>query len=1119
VVGQIQEWLASLGLSKYTEVFADNEIDFSVLPHLGEDDLRELGLPLGPRKKLLAAIAKLGVPEAVPVATDTPTRDAERRQLSVMFVDLVGSTELAGRLDPEVLREVIIAYQETCAEAVSRFEGHIAKYIGDGLLVYFGYPQAHEDDARRAVSAGLDIVEGVGNLNQQLAHGPSVELRVRVGIHTGLVVAGEMGGGETREADAIVGETPNVAARIEGLAKPNTIAISATTHALVEGLFECDDLGPQCLRGVADAVDVYRVLGESGVHSRFDAAVERGLTPLVGRDEEIGLLVKRWAQAKDGDGQVVLLSGEAGVGKSRIVHAFRDRIEGEAHSRVLYFVSPYHQNSYLYPVTEQLQRTMRFTQHDGPPERLEKLKIALQDLGVALGDTVPPLAALLSLPTDVRDKGVDLGPQELKAKTLEAVIRAISEMAAQAPVLMVVEDTHWVDPTTVELLGLAIHQLASARVLLLITFRPDFEPPWVGRGNMTQLALNRLGRTDTSALVEHVTGGMALPREVLDQIIARTDGVPIYVEELTKTLLESGLLSETDRGYALTGSLSESVIPSSLQDSLMARLDRLGPAKEVAQLAATIGRSFRHELLAAASPQRETEIAEALDKLVNASLVYRQGTGGQATYEFKHALVGDAAYGSLLKQTRQAHHRRIAEVLAQQYPAIAKTEPDILAHHYTEAGIDHLAIEYWQRAAQRAIQHSANIEAERYLGKGLEILAKLPDSPERQRREASLQNTLGVCLMPIRGFSDPEVADAFSRAALISGSIDDSRSLFVALRGLGQYQMISGDLRRAAVQTKRVMALAEGLSDHGALIEAHHLGWITRTFSGNFEAAREHANNGIALYNVDQDHELTHTYSGHDPGVCCRSFGALPFWQLGHPDQALKMCREGEALADNLAHPFSTAVALWASCVVHQLRRDTVATLKSAESLIELSDDGGFALLRAQGKMLRGCSVAAHGALSDGVSELREGIDQSRAAGSEFSLPSFYALLGHYHGQMGEAQQGLSILEEGIAMADRNGDYFNLPELHRIRGELLLDVSAANGAEAAACFRKALQTAVAQKAKLLELRACTSLAKLTVPLKESQQTIDLLTPIYSWFKEGFDTPDLRDARSVLETSK
>ncbi len=622
--------------------------------------------------------------------------DAERRQLTVMFCDLVGSTALSEQLDPEDLREVMNAYHGCCAQVIERFDGFIARYIGDGVLAYFGYPQAHEDDAERAVRAGLGVVQAAANLEPR----PGLAISVRVGIATGLVVAGEIIGKGAAEERAVVGETPNLAARLQNAAQPGSLVISASTHQLVGGLFEYQPLVDLHLRGMSEPLQAWRVLGESDAESRFEAAAIRGVTPLVGREEEIGLLVRRWQLAGEGDGQVVLLSGEAGVGKSRILKGFQERIKGELHNRILYFCSPYHQNTALHPVVEQLERALRFEKDDSPVQKLDKLDQTLTRFGLPLREYAPVLAALLSVSTEGRYPPLALPPGEAMTKTLEALMTMVERMASESPVLMVVEDVHWIDASTRELLDLIIERIARLPVVLVITFRLEFESPWGGHGQVTVITLNRLSRRETANMVLKVTGGKALPDELLNQIVQKTDGVPLFVEELTKTVLESGLLDDAGDRYALNGPLPALAVPASLQDSLMARLDRLAPVKEVAQLAATIGRRFSEELLVAVAELDRAELDDALTQLVDAELVYRHGLAPNISYEFKHALVQDAAYASLLRSTRQQYHRRIAQVLEERFPKTTGTEPALLAHHYTEAGLPKQAIGYWLKAGE-----------------------------------------------------------------------------------------------------------------------------------------------------------------------------------------------------------------------------------------------------------------------------------------------------------------------------------------------------------------------------------------------------------------------------------
>lgn len=1115
MVGDIQEWLEDLGLAKYAKAFAENEIDIEVLRHLGENDLRELDLPLGPRKKLLAAIAELGVAKSAQLPVNTRAREAERRQLTVMFCDLVGSTNLSERLDPEDLRKVLRAYQETCAEAVARFDGHVAKYIGDGLLVYFGYPQAHEDDARRAVSAGLGIVEGVDGLKRRLAEDHGVEIDVRVGIHTGLVVAGEMGGGETREADAIVGETPNVAARLEGLAKPNTVVISAATHALVEGLFYCDDLGPQRLKGISQAVGVIRVQGQSTAPSRFDAAADRGLTQLVGREEEVGLLLKRWMQAKDSEGQVVLLSSEAGVGKSRIVRAFRDRLGDEPHSRVVYYGSPYHQNSAFYPATEQLQRTMGFDREDGPEDKLGKLNAVLDGLGLEVAKIAPPLAALLSLPAVSRAQTPELSPQELKAMTMEATIAVFSAMAAEAPVLMVVEDAHWIDPSTIELLSLAIDRLAKARLMLLITFRPEFEPPWAGRYNLTQLALNRLGRKDAAAMVANVTGGKVLPSEVLDQIVAKTDGVPLYVEELTKTMLESGLLKENEDAFTINRPLPPLAIPASLQDSLMARLDHIAPGKEVAQLAAALGRTFSHELLAAISPLDAGELEDALARLVDAQLIYRHGVAPNASYEFKHALVQDAAYQSLLKSTRHQLHARIADTLESKFHGFAKAEPEVLAHHFTMAGDAARAVPYWHRAGQLAGERSGSREAVAHLSKGLELIPQLPDVPERDRQELDLNIILGPALMATKGWAAPEVGAAYERARELAGVVGRPDQLFAVTWGLWVYHEQGARIEVAKALAEELIGLAKQVEDAELMLQAHHASWTTQFSLPRLAACEKHAEQGIALYDRDKHHAHAFVYGGHDPGVCAHAIRSLVLWLLGSPDQAVEEAQNAVAMANELSHPFSQIQAYGIAAYIHQLRREPELARDRASTSIAICEEHRIAPhYLASGRVIRGWANAAAGQREAGIDEIVAGLAAYRETQMALRHSYFHALLADVYSEADRVDDGLKTIDQAIEFNDLSGEQSWVAELHRLRGELLAKTAGPSDAEAE--FERSIAIAREQEARGWKLRAATSLARKWKREGRINEARDLLTPTYNWFTEGFGTADLKEAKVLLD---
>jgi predicted ATPase len=681
---------------------------------------------------------------------------------------------------------------------------------------------------------------------------------------------------------------------------------------------------------------------------------------------------------------------------------------------------------------------------------------------------------------------------------------------------MVVEDAHLIDPSTSELLDLCVERLRMARVLILIAFRPDFVAPWGSHAHATALTLNRLSRKESALIVARVTGGKSLPDSVLEEIVAKTDGVPLFVEELTKSMLESGLLREEGGQYVLSGPLPQMAIPASLQDSLMARLDHLSSVKEVAQLAATIGRTFDNDLLAAVSPLGEQELEDALSRLLDAELIYRRSLPPEARYEFKHALVRDAAYHSLLKSSRQQHHARIAQVLEEKFPTTAESEPELLAHHYTEANLAEPAARFWLKAGQSAMRRSAHVEGAGHLEKGLEVLESVPPSHQRRRLEIALQNTLGVCLMPLRGFGNADVAKAFERAASISEADDDLQGLFVALRGKGQYQMISGDLRTAREQSGRVLTLAEELNDPGILIEAHHLGWSALTFTGDFAAARRHAEYGVAHYDRERDHHLTFDYSGHDPGVCCRSFGSLVLWQQGYADQALSLCRDGADLARELSHPFSITVAYWGMGILRLLRRETRRTRETGEAMIAQCNEMGLQPFLPMGRIFRGGALAEEGALKDGLAELREGIAGVRQRGTQYTVPLFFAWLAELCFRSGANEDGFNALEEGLALSEESEDRFSLPEFHRIKGEGILARGADDRDQAEACFKRAIEIAQQQEARLMMLRSATSLARFWGENRRRPEARALLGPHCEWFTEGFDTPDLKDANTLLD---
>ena len=919
--------------------------------------------------------------------------EAERRQLTVLFCDLVDSTVLASQLDPEEWREVVRAYQETCAKVIARFEGHIAQYLGDGLLVYFGYPQAHEDDAQRAVRAGLGMLDALGQLNTRLGQERDVHLAARLGIHTGLVVVGDVGGGARQEQLAL-GETPNLAARLQGIAAPNTLVISAATLPLLGGFFTYQSLGTSVLKGLVQPVEVYQVLHESMARSRLEAAGSTGLTPLVGREQEVGLLRERWAQVKEGMGQVVLLSGEAGIGKSRLVQVLKEQVATEPQAWLTPCqCSPYYQNTALYPLIDLLERVvLHFDREESPQQKLSKLEGHLVQYGFPLAETVPLYASLLSLPLTADYASLPISPEQHKQKTLQALLTTLLRIAAQQPVLFVMEDLHWVDPSTLEFLSLLVDQGPTARVLALLTFRPDFSPPWPGRSHLTQVTLPRLPRRQAAEMASRVAHSKTLPTEVMEQVVARTDGVPLFVEELTKMVLESGLLQEREKRYELTGPLPPLAIPATLHDSLMARLDRLATVKALAQLGATLGREFAYDLLQAVSPWDEETLGRGLHQLVEAEFLYQQGLPPQATYLFKHALIQEAAYQSLLRSTRQQYHQRIAQVLETQFPESCETQPELVAHHYTAAALHEPAVAYWQRAGQRALARSAHLEAINHVTTGIELLKTLPETPERTQHAVTLHITLGAALGMTKGPGAPEVEHAYTQARALCQQVGETPELVPVLFGLWRFYHARAQLYTARELGETLLRLAQQAQDPALAVLAHYALGFTKFSLGALPAARQDLEDGIARYMPEQ-RQASVFHMGQDPGVACRLYAAATLWLLGYPAQSLARLHEALTLAHELSHPFSLAHAQSLAAWVAQFRRDVPAVHEHAEAAVALATAQGFPQWVAQGTSFRGWALAMQGQGAEGMAQVRQGITAWRATGSALNVPYFCTVL------------------------------------------------------------------------------------------------------------------------------
>jgi class 3 adenylate cyclase/predicted ATPase len=1110
----VAAWLQSLGLERYLPAFRDNEIDWEVLPKLTSEDLREIGVAaIGHRRKLLDAIAALGAetPTAALAATsrDAPVpAEAERRQLTVMFCDLVSSTALAAGLDPEDLREVITSYHRVVTDVVRSVDGFVAKYMGDGVLVYFGYPRAHEDDAERAVRAGLGVVDAVGRLGVK-----SVKLQARVGIATGLVVVGDLIGEGSAQEQSVVGETPNLAARLQSLAEPDAVVIAAGTRRLVGDLFEYRDLGAVEVKGIAGPVAAWRVLRPSTVESRFEALRGSALSPLIGRGEEIDLLLRRWARAKAGDGQVVLISGEPGLGKSRITAALAERLHAKPYLRLRYFCSPYHQDSALYPFIDQLGRASGFARDDAPATKLEKLE-ALLALATPPDEDAAFLADLLSLPTSERHPLPNLSPQRKKERTLEALIRQLEGLARRQPVVMVIEDAHWIDPTSRELLDLTVERVRSLPALLVVTFRPEFQPPWTGQPQVTMLALNRLDRRDRTALVEQIAGGKGLPDEVVAQIVDRTDGVPLFVEELTKSVLESGLLREEADRYVLDRPLPPFAIPTSLHDSLMARLDRLASVRLVAQTGAAIGREFSYELLHAVSRLPEDELQTALARLVASELVFQRGTLPDAIYSFKHALVQDAAHDSLLRSARQQLHGHIAEALERLSPELMDSQPELLAQHYTEARVAEKSVAYWGNAGRRSAARSAMTEAAVQLQKGLDQLALLPDTPKRQRQELEFQSALGAVLDTVRGQAAAETGRAFARARVLWEQLGSPSEFLRIPYGQSMHHALRGELDLARRLDDDLLRLSRQRNDSAGLVLGHLSSGLNLMLAGRFASSRSHLEEALGLYDPTSHRYLVDQAGTSHPHVTSQSHLGIVLSCLGFLDQALARSSAAIAEARRVNHPRSLAVSLTYGSRLLSIIGEIAALDERADQLVAVTTEQGFPVWRAAGTIYRGWVRVRNGDVAEGITILHSGSAAYRATGMGVFMPHFIALLAGACEIAGRFDEAATQLGEALQIIEGTGERWFAAELNRSKGQLLLRQGHVQAGEE--LYQKALGIAREQEAKLWELRAAASLARLRRDQGRRAEARDLLAPVYGWFSEGFNTPDLKEAKALLD---
>jgi TolB-like protein/predicted ATPase len=1027
---------------------------------------------------------------------------SERRQLTMMICDLVGLAAATSPLDPEDLHDHIAAHRRAVAKVVTRFDGFVARYIGNGVLICFGYPQAHEDNAERALRCALTLTARA-----------TKELQVRVGVATGTVVVGHFSGAGGAQHLDVVGEAPNLAAHLQALAEPNSVLIDARTRRLVGNVFEYRDLGAVELTGFAEPVQAYRALRPSAVEDRFEAVHPPPLTPLVGREEEIQLLLRRWHQAKSGDGQLVLLSGEPGIGKSRIASFLLGELQSEPHTELRYFCSPYHTESAFHPTISQLERAARFEREDSVATRSDKLAVLLARTSATKEETAL-LAELLSLPVAGGDAAVPLTSQKKKERTFDALVRQLETLASAAPVLMVFEDAHWADPSSRELLERIIEVLGYLPVLLVITFRSEYRPPWVGSSHVALMALNRLGRREGTAMVESIARDSALPSTLINEIVARSDGVPLFIEELTKAVLEAG--GNEDNAYRMlsTNRGRSAAVPATLQASLMARLDRLGAAaRQVAQIGAAIGREFFYALLRAVSRLPEDELQTSLARLVASELVFQRGTPPDAVYAFKHALVQDVAHGSLLRNARQQLHAQIAQALETDSPDLMEAQPELFARHYEEAGLVEKSVAFWGKAGHRSAARSAMAEAAAQFQKGLEQLALLPDDLARRRQEIEFRSSLGTVLQSIKGYAADETGRTLARARELWEQLGSPPEFLQVAYAQSIYHAIRGELKLAHRLDENLLRLSRQRNEPAGLFLAHQSCGRNLMFAGRLVAARSHLEESIALCDLNFDQSVVRQ-AGLHPKVASQAFLAIILFCLGHPVQALARSNAAIADARRLAHPPSLAMSLTNAARLLSLTGNGAALDEWTGELAKMADEQGFLLWRAAGIIFRGWVRVNAGNVAEGILLLHRGLAAYRATGAEAWVPYQISLLARAYEISGQIEKAADLLDDALHIVARTGERWPEAELYRHRGQLLLRQGRSETAEE--LYRKALGIAREQAAKLWELRAAVSLAGLRRDQGRNTEARDLLAPVYDWFTEGFDTPDLRKARALLD---
>ena len=1039
----------------------------------------------------------------------------ERRQLTVVFCDLVGSTTLASRMDPEDLRHVIGAYHRCVADTVQRFGGFVARYMGDGALVYFGYPRAYEDNAERAVRAMLLLLSEIPRLDVSDA-----PLHVRIGIATGLVVVGELvNAGAAREQTAL-GETPNLAARLQSIAAIDAIVIAESTHRLVADAFDCEDLGSMPLKGFEAPMRAWRVIAEHRSR-RFGAGPGAGAgaaggaqrpRPLVGRVRELEILRHAWSEVKQGRGQVVLLSGDAGIGKSRLAEALLASLRDEPHTYLEVHCSAYYVNSPLQPVIAVLPAIFGWKRDDSDAIRLDKLTAFCSLQGLEATRSVPLLASLLSVARASDTAAPAMSPERQKQQTLDILLKIVLRFTAENPLVILIEDVHWIDPTSRQLLDLIIDQAPAFPLLVLLTARPDHDARWPAQAHVERLRLARLAGGEAEALVKGIATQTALAAEIIEQIVARTDGIPLFVEELTKMLLESEELRSHDEPQSISGPLAALAIPSTLQDSLAARLDGLGTLKPLVQLCATLGREFSRALLNAVSTSAEDALEPALAQLMLAEFLQQRGALPETVYAFKHAMIQEAAYQSLLKSTRQQYHERIARVLVDRFPGEADAHPEVVALHHTHAGDVDAAIAWWKKAGERTFRRAACAEAIAHFNSALQLVPTIADELGRDRAELGLQLDLGYAFIPLRGWGAPETAQAFSRARALCRRIGDTPGEFRALWGIGAFHFVRGDQHKAREVAEQCLRLAAGSRDDDALIEAHYLVGIVRCVSGEFAAGCDNLETCIRLYGGEarENHRLLY---GQDAKASALGWLGMARWAMGEPDEGLLRAREALDFVRRTPQAFLTARGLASVGFVRVFRREAQGPGDELAAALSLCSEQGFTYFHAVVSAFEGANQLITGNTPEAIRLMEAGMATLRAMGSSLLLSPIVGSLASAYIAVGRWDDASAALEDGLAFVERSGERWAESELHRLRGEVY-----ARGRklapEAEACFRKALDVARAQQARSYELRAATALAVFWREQARTLEAADLITQVLAGWQDTLDSADLREARAL-----